>query len=507
MSDIRDLNNLMARLESLLSNVHQYVGARYVPNFIDEPWNNTSSYEALDVVDNGSGTSYIAKKPVPAGTPLSNREFWFVYGSTSGAIINLQNQIDSINNRLIGKIVDMTKLGLPADGTSDCSSFFVDIIANDPTKIYYIPSGHYVFNSVPSLGDYGTIVDIIIDKDATTNYSAPASAPFYANWSFLDSTKVCILYNSLHSITLGATNYIDYETISNGAKAAYAEITAISPTGTIGLLGGSDTKNLSGGIGYPVGVMGMTLANDSTNDNAVSVCAFYGETYRETSTRGASIGMELDHKVDVSTQNITPNDISDSSQNYAAALQLSNGMGESTHQDLSCGIRFNNNGGKFKKGIIFNKEALTQTVIGKEAISMASSQLVDWYDETNPTIPSVEAFGDIYEGAGKFTIALLRNGSYVPKHITPESMLGSLKCKVISIPSNTYNGSSPFSIDVSASLDQGYTLLAPLMLQYESATPGALVISTISANGVAGYNFGSTYTGSITMIVLEYKDV
>lgn len=96
MSEIRDLNNLMTRLESLLSSVHRYVGARYVPRFLDEPWNPDNEYEPLDVVDNGSGTSYIAKKPVPVGILLSNREFWFVYGSTSGAILNLQNQIDAI---------------------------------------------------------------------------------------------------------------------------------------------------------------------------------------------------------------------------------------------------------------------------------------------------------------------------------------------------------------------------------------------------------------------------
>lgn len=94
MSD--DVRSLLERLERLLENVHQYVGARYVPNFIDEPWSDTRGYEALDVVDNGSGTSYIAKKPVPVGTPLSNRTYWFVYGATSGAIINLQNQIDTI---------------------------------------------------------------------------------------------------------------------------------------------------------------------------------------------------------------------------------------------------------------------------------------------------------------------------------------------------------------------------------------------------------------------------
>lgn len=95
---------LMERLEELLRNVHQYVGARYVPNFIDDPWNDTTRYEALDVVDNGQGTSYIAKKSVPPGTPLSDRNYWFVYGSTSGAILNLQNQIDAINNNVIPPI-------------------------------------------------------------------------------------------------------------------------------------------------------------------------------------------------------------------------------------------------------------------------------------------------------------------------------------------------------------------------------------------------------------------
>lgn len=85
--------------------VRQYVGARYVPKFRGL-WNETTQYEGLDVVDNGSGTSYIAKKVVPAGTPLTNTEYWFVYGASSGAIIDLQTRmsqaesdIDALENR------------------------------------------------------------------------------------------------------------------------------------------------------------------------------------------------------------------------------------------------------------------------------------------------------------------------------------------------------------------------------------------------------------------------
>ena len=51
--------------------VRQYIGARYAPRFVGT-YNATQSYDALDVVDNGQGTSYIAKIPTPANTPLTD---------------------------------------------------------------------------------------------------------------------------------------------------------------------------------------------------------------------------------------------------------------------------------------------------------------------------------------------------------------------------------------------------------------------------------------------------
>ena len=77
--------------------VRQYIGARYVPRFTGLH-DNTQIYEALDVVDNGSGTSYIARKTVPAGTPLTNTDYWFVYGASSGAIYDLQTRMDEAEN-------------------------------------------------------------------------------------------------------------------------------------------------------------------------------------------------------------------------------------------------------------------------------------------------------------------------------------------------------------------------------------------------------------------------
>lgn len=100
--------------------VREYVGARYVPKFMGT-YDATQIYEALCIVDNGLGTSYISKVPTPAGTPLTDTTYWAVYGAASGAIINLQNQIDNIENTEIPAIT--SSIGNLSDlDTSDQTS-------------------------------------------------------------------------------------------------------------------------------------------------------------------------------------------------------------------------------------------------------------------------------------------------------------------------------------------------------------------------------------------------
>lgn len=77
--------------------IREYVGARYVPRFLGT-YSPTTIYDALDVVDDGMGTSYIARKTTPAGTPLNDTTYWFVYGASSGAIISLQNRMTAAEN-------------------------------------------------------------------------------------------------------------------------------------------------------------------------------------------------------------------------------------------------------------------------------------------------------------------------------------------------------------------------------------------------------------------------
>ena len=165
----RELTELLRRLERFeesLGSIRQYIGARYVPKFIDDPWTDTIQYEELSVVSVG-GTSYISGERVPIGTPISDRNYWHIYGASSGAIINLQNQIDNMNdgdvpgslqaqindnaseietlNPLKNGYVTPQFYGAVGDGVTDDSSAFMQAINSG--KIVVIPTGTYLLES------------------------------------------------------------------------------------------------------------------------------------------------------------------------------------------------------------------------------------------------------------------------------------------------------------------------------------------------------------------------
>lgn len=117
-----------------MSDILQYIGARYVPKFMGA-WSNTTVYEALSVVDDGLGTSYISGIPVPAGTPLTDTDYWHLYGATSGAIINLQNQIDAIRDHYMTP----EYFGATGDGVTDDTAALQDALNN--AFVLYLPSG------------------------------------------------------------------------------------------------------------------------------------------------------------------------------------------------------------------------------------------------------------------------------------------------------------------------------------------------------------------------------
>jgi len=107
----------------------QYIGARYVPTFANPiQWNSSISYEALTIVTN-AGSSYTSRKPVPAGTPLTNSEYWVNTGNFNAQVQELQNEIDNVSNQvdintdaiaeIAGSLLSGKKVVIYGDSNSD----------------------------------------------------------------------------------------------------------------------------------------------------------------------------------------------------------------------------------------------------------------------------------------------------------------------------------------------------------------------------------------------------
>lgn len=160
--------------------VHTYIGARYVPKFVGV-YDPTQSYEALDVVDNGSGTSYIAKIPTPAGTPLTDPDHWFLYGASSGAIIQLQNDMLQAQHDILAldgeiqTLEDDLERNLLIIGNSYVSYGCADVLAADFEHSYKYTEGGVGFvtytnhsSTFETLLD-AAIADANLDNDKITD--------------------------------------------------------------------------------------------------------------------------------------------------------------------------------------------------------------------------------------------------------------------------------------------------------------------------------------------------
>lgn len=77
------------------------IGPRQSPNYVKEPWNAQTSYVFYDVVKDGAGASYVATKPVvPAGTALTNEDYWFKWADPNAQINELNEIVKTFNERI-----------------------------------------------------------------------------------------------------------------------------------------------------------------------------------------------------------------------------------------------------------------------------------------------------------------------------------------------------------------------------------------------------------------------
>lgn len=142
-----------------------YVGARYIPRIMGE-YNNETAYEALDIVTSG-GVGYISRQPVPAGTAVTNEEYWAMWGSGNAAIDSLTQRVATNENDITELETDLQQTNqnlqttnqnlenlvipwepastLKGDGTTDNTAAFGQLDPNTPVSLMpgsYLISGN-----------------------------------------------------------------------------------------------------------------------------------------------------------------------------------------------------------------------------------------------------------------------------------------------------------------------------------------------------------------------------
>lgn len=257
----------------------KYVGARYMPKFLGA-YDATANYQALSVVDDGMGSTYVSNQPTPAGTPLTDTDYWALYGVSSGAILNLQNQIDALNDYKTAMVAIVTPemYGAIGDGNVDDYQAIMDALTAGSICIC---AAHYrTTTSIQIPSDKTLIVNGKIDYDGPdcaiklTNRRTKIDGLGVIESNGDYGIEITSARHEIRNVSVQVTgNYtaaIKLEAASNAASIAYIEMENVK-------MYGRDQNN-----NYGIGLYIHTDTDGFCNENTYSkvVPAYFVDALR-----------------------------------------------------------------------------------------------------------------------------------------------------------------------------------------------------------------------------------
>lgn len=196
-----------------------YVGARYIPRIMGE-YNNETAYEALDIVTSG-GVGYISRQPVPAGTAVTNKDYWAMWGSGNALIDSLtqrvatnENDISSLetglqqtnqnlqttnqnlqttNQKLENLVIPWEPAStLKGDGSTDNTAAFGQLDANTPVSL--MPGNYLISGNVTIPCAVQFLPGAMIKYNATTRGTNYVTMTFAKGFYVPENTQIFDTY-------------------------------------------------------------------------------------------------------------------------------------------------------------------------------------------------------------------------------------------------------------------------------------------------------------------------
>lgn len=245
----------------------QYIGARYVVKVYENSQDSSSAeweqgtFEPLVMVT-WHNSSYISKKQVPGniGNPANNPNYWACTGYYNGQILELQNDITELYEKINNEYVTPEYYGAVGDGTTDDRQAIQNAIDSGKHVLFvdksYRISSALVIKSNTWLTGQGTTI-LCDDGFVTTDKTNMVLDAIVENFTVLGSeTGVCIdLEVPIHSdASIVDTNFnnLRIRYFEYGIKSQYSwtdnfyRVRIINCTQAFALLSQSNDMNFYG---------------------------------------------------------------------------------------------------------------------------------------------------------------------------------------------------------------------------------------------------------------------
>lgn len=83
-----------------MNGVMEYIGMRYLTKFADPiQWDDTRQYEHMTVVQYQGGT-YVSKRPVPVGIPITDTNYWLYWADFNAQIEQYRQEVRAMDGRV-----------------------------------------------------------------------------------------------------------------------------------------------------------------------------------------------------------------------------------------------------------------------------------------------------------------------------------------------------------------------------------------------------------------------